>query len=585
MNKQIKYDFAGWVTKNDIKCADGVTIKHDAFKENHGKRVPLVWNHDYQSPNNVLGYMELENHPTKGVYGYGYLNGTEEAKNAKELICHGDINSMSIGARKIKRSGSDVIHGNIYEVSLVLAGANPGAKIDSVITHAEDGDSESAIIHNGLPIVSADAMIDIEEIFTQAEEQTFGDVIDTMTPEQQEAVYGLIGLIVDNMNEPDDQNDEEKGDDTVKQNVFNNLHKDDPRTESLEVLRHSYVEALEEAARTNTSFKKVLATKITKDDLLKHGINSIEMLFPDAYASTNGNVPILYKDPNTQYEKILGQMTKSPFSRIKTMVADLTEAEARAKGYIKGTMKKEEYFSLIKRVTTPTTVYKKQKLDRDDIIDITDFDVTNFMRGEIQMMLKEEIVRAALISDGRDVADPDKISETNIRPIITDHEFFTIQKTYTNAADFVDKFLLAMAEYRGTGMPSLYIDPALLTAIKLLKGTDNRYLFGDIPSTAAIAARLDVADIIPTSFMSGKGAVVVNLADYTLGATRGGQITNFDDFDIDYNQYKYLAETRLCGALTMPKSAIYFNTAVITGADATKGGVTFGEREADKLEP
>ena len=567
-----KYDFAGWVTKNDIRCSDGVTIKHDAFKGNHGSRVPLVWNHDYNSPTNVLGHVELENH-SKGVYGYGFFNETDEAKNAKEQIRHGDITSMSIGARKIKRQGSDVVHGSIYEVSLVLAGANPGAVIDTVVTHSEDGDIESGIIYPGTLLHSADDIIENQEEEMDNEERTIGDVIDTMNDEQREAVEALLGAIVE------DLDDEEGEEEEVKQNVFNKTAVNENET-----LKHSMNQALITAQKSGvSSLKKFLAE--TEDETLKHGINSIEMLFPDAYNSANGNEPIVYRDPNTQYAKILGKTAKSPFAKVRTLVADLTEEEARAKGYIKGNMKKEEFFSLIKRVTDPTTIYKKQKIDRDDIIDITDFNVVSFMQKEMRFMLEEELARAILVGDGRDVAAEDKINETRIRPIITDHEFFTIQKTYTSAADFLEKVLLAMADYRGSGIPDMYIDPALLTQIKLLKGTDNRFLFGDIPSTAAVAARMDLGEIIPTSFMSGKGAVIVNLADYRIGAAKGGQITNFDDFDIDYNQYKYLIETRLSGALTMPKSAIYMNTAVITGANDTKGGVSFGQRQADKTAP
>lgn len=567
-----KYDFAGWVTKNNIRCSDGVTIKHDAFKGNHGSRVPLVWNHNYNSPTNVLGHVELKNY-SKGVYGYGFFNETDEAKNAKEQIRHGDITSMSIGARKIKRQGSDVVHGSIYEVSLVLAGANPGAVIDTVVTHSEDGDIESGIIYPGTLLHSADDIIENQEEEMDNEERTIGDVIDTMNDEQREAVEALLGAIVE------DLDDEEGEEEEVKQNVFNKTAVNENET-----LKHSMNQALITAQKSGvSSLKKFLAE--AEDETLKHGINSIEMLFPDAYNSANGNEPIVYRDPNTQYAKILGKTAKSPFAKVRTLVADLTEEEARAKGYIKGSMKKEEFFSLIKRVTDPTTIYKKQKIDRDDIIDITDFNVVSFMQKEMRFMLEEELARAILVGDGRDVAAEDKINETRIRPIITDHEFFTIQKTYTSAADFLEKVLLAMADYRGSGIPDMYIDPALLTQIKLLKGTDNRFLFGDIPSTAAVAARMDLGEIIPTSFMSGKGAVIVNLADYRIGAAKGGQITNFDDFDIDYNQYKYLIETRLSGALTMPKSAIYMNTAVITGANDTKGGVSFGQRQADKTAP
>ncbi len=584
-----QYDFAGWVTKNDIECADGVTIRHDAFKGNDGDKVPLVWNHNYDLPNNILGHMILK-HMDTGIYGFGYFNDTEEGQSAKMLVKHGDISSMSMGARNIKRSGTNVIHGNIYEVSLVLAAANPGAMIESVMQHSENGEEEG-IIYTGTLIHSSDDILEhedkgaIEEM--DAEEKTIGEIIDSMTEEQQEAVYALVGMVMDDAdedegNEHDDEIEEEEEDETMKQNVFGG--KQGGNNE--EVLKHSINDVLAFAQSNKvSSLKDVLAE--TTEDTLKHGINSIEMLFPDAAKSTNGNVPILYKDSNTAALRILNAVNKSPFSKVKTVIADLTEEEARAKGYVKGNMKKEEYFSLVKRVTTPTTIYKKQKLDRDDVIDITDFDVVAFMNVEMQAMLKEEIARALLVGDGRDFSAEDKVNEQHIRPVIGDHEFFTIQKAYATADKFIEAVIKAMSEYRGSGLPDMYIDPTELADIKLLKAQDGRFLFGDIPSNEAIATRLGLREIIPTTFMTGKGAVIVNLADYTLGATKGGEITNFDDFDIDFNQYKYLIETRLSGALTVPKSAIHLTkgNSAATGADDSTGGVTKGQRQSDKVPP
>lgn len=573
------YDFAGWVTKNDIRCSDGVTIKHDAFKQNDGQKVPLVWNHDYKSPNNVLGHVLLQN-AEQGVYGYGYFNDSPDAVSAKEMVRHGDISSMSIGARKIKRSGNDVIHGLIYEVSLVMAAANPGATIETVMTHSDDGEEEHSIITTGTLIHSSDDVLEHKEEekkVAEKDERTLGDIIDTMNDEQKEAVYALVGMAA----EGDDQ--EDKGaDEEVKQNVFQGKE-----TNQNDILKHGANEALQYAMQNKLSLKDTLAAYEVKgdnDEVLTHGINSIEMLFPEAAQSSNGNVPILYKDPNTAYKEILNGTTKSPFSRIKTLVADITEEEARAKGYIKGNMKKEEFFSLIKRTTEPTTVYKKQKLDRDDIIDITDFDVVSFMNSEMRIMLEEEIARAILVGDGREIDSEDKINESRIRPIISDNDFFTIKKTYANAAAFEESIITAMSEYRGSGMPTMYIDPTVLSAIKLLKGEDGRYLSGSVPTDSELASRWGLSKIVPTTFMVGKGALVVNLRDYTVGATKGGQITNFDDFDIDFNQYKYLQETRLCGCLTLPKSAIHFNpTNAGTGADNTKAGLTYGQRQADKV--
>lgn len=580
-----KYDFAGWVTKNDIKCSDGVVIKQGAFKDNDGAKVPLIWNHGYNSPNNVLGHVILA-HKDQGVYGYGYFNDTPEGQNAKKMVNHGDITNMSIGARKIKRTGTDVVHGNIYEVSLVMAGANPGATIETTMAHSEDGTEEAIItlntlIHSGEDVLDDDKIEDDEEITHS--EKTLGSVIGTMNAEQKEAVYSLLGIIADakagveeeEITQSDDKGDEE----TMKHNVFDKDKKDQTET-----LKHGFNEAVSQAIAGKGSLKDALAAYKTPDgETLQHGINSIEMLFPEAYNTTNGNVPLIYKDPNTAYKEILNGVTKSPFSRVRTLVADLTEDEARAKGYIKGNMKKEEFFSLIKRVTTPTTVYKKQKLDRDDIIDITDFDVVSFMNMEMRMMLEEELARAVLVGDGRDVSAEDKINEQHIRPIITDNDFFTIKKAYAAVDKFEETIITAMSEYRGSGLPTMYIDPTLLAGIKLLKGTDGRYLTGNIPTDAELAARYGLRGIVPTTFMVGKGALVVNLSDYNLGATKGGQITNFDDFDIDFNQYKYLIETRLSGALTMPKSAIHLApTTAGTGADNAKAGMTYGKREADK---
>lgn len=579
-----KYDFAGWVTKNDIKCADGVTIKHDAFKGNDGHKVPLVWNHDYNSPSNVLGHVELKNE-SLGVYGFGYFNDTPEAQSAKESVRHGDISSMSIGARKIKRSGSNVTHGKIYEVSLVLSGANPGAMIESVINHSDDGDEENGIVYTGTLIHTPEDIINHkggeEQVSeTKTEDLTIGEVINGMTDQQQQAVYALVGMAMEGEEEVEHK-DEEGDDDTLKHNVFNQSGTGNEK----EVLKHSINEVIKHAVDGKVSSLKEAfenAGAAEGGETLQHGINSIEMLFPEAAHTTNGNVPILYKDPNTAYKEILNAVTKSPFAKVRTLVADLTEEEARAKGYITGNFKKEEFFSLIKRETGPTTIYKKQKLDRDDIVDIIDFDVVSFMNMEMRMMLEEELARAILVGDGREVDDEDKINESNIRPVITDHEFFTIQKQYADAAGFMETVIKAMAEYRGSGLPNMYIDPTLLADVKLLKGTDGRFLFGDIPSDAAIATRLGIGKIVPTTFMVGHGAVIVNLGDYRLGAAKGGEITNFDDFDIDFNQYKYLIETRLSGSLIMPKSAIHLSKDVVAGADDTKGGMTFGKRQADK---
>lgn len=582
-----KYDFAGWVTKNDIKCSDGVTIKHDAFRDNDGQKVPLVWNHDYNSPNNVLGHVILQNQD-KGVYGFGYFNDTDEAKNAKELVRHGDIASMSIGARKIKRSGSNVIHGKIYEVSLVMSGANPGAMIETVVNHSEDGDEEQGVIYTGNLIHSSDDILEHKEEEKKeekggkeemADDKTIGDIVETMNDEQKEALYALVGMIASG----GEEQEEDKGDDeTVKQNVFNGgavENKD-------EVLKHSLQEALDFARKNETSLKDVLQHMAEEDETLQHGINSIEMLFPEA-VQVGGNEPQFIRNEHTAYQKILSGVRKSPFAKVKTLWADVTEEEARAKGYIKGNMKREEFFSLIKRETAPTTIYKKQKIDRDDLVDITDFDVVSFMNREMRFMLEEEIARAILIGDGRDVSDEDKIDETKIRPIIKDHDFFVVRKTYTDAEDVIETVLKAKPEYRGSGSPTAFIDPALLVEIKLLKGDDGRYLQGHILSDTEVAAALGVKEVVESVWMEGLGILIVNLNDYQVGSSKGGQITNFDDFDIDFNQYKYLTETRLSGSLLKPKSAMHFTLAdnAVTGMNATAAQLTYGMRQADKVDP
>ena len=584
------YDFAGWVTKNDIVCADGVVIKHDAFKHNDGEKVPLVWNHDYNNPTNVLGHIILHN-MDQGVYGYGFFNTTQEAMNAKEMVKHGDISSMSIGARRIKRNGNDVVHGKIYEVSLVLSGANPGAMIETVVKHSDDGEQESeeGIIYTGNLIHSADDIITHEESEgdtkvakeeTKATEETIGDVVDTMTDKQKEALYALIGMAVEGTDAEESENTKE--DEKVKHNVFNN----ETQGNQEEVLVHSLNHALEFAKENQITLKEAMSYMVENDegDTLQHGINSIEMLFPEAQ-QIGGNEPQLIRNQHTAYQEILNGVKKSPFARVKSLWADLTEDEARAKGYIKGNMKKEEFFSLIKRETYPTTVYKKQKLDRDDIVDITDFNVVNFLNKEMRFMLEEEIARAILVGDGREVGDDDKINEDRIIPIIKDNEFFTVRKTYTDVTDLPEVVLKAKKEYRGSGSPAMYMDPALLIDLKLRKKDNGEYLFGKVLSDAEIAAELGVSKIVETTWMEGKGAILVNLNDYQVGTNKGGQITNFDDFDIDFNQYKYLTETRLSGALVQPKSAFHFapTGGHETGLTDEEARLTFGERMADRL--
>lgn len=554
------YDFAGWVTKNDTLCSDGVVIKHDAFAGNDKGKVPLVWEHVHSDPTNVLGYVMLHN-ADKGVYGYGYFNDTDEAAHAKTLLEHGDISSMSIAANKIQKQGQDVVHGRIFEVSLVLAGANPGAMIEDVVTHGDSGDGSEAVIYTGNLLHSADDIIedkkeekevnDEDNKNTEQEQEdgkTVEEVLKTLTPEQETAVAALLGAV---SGEDEDEDEDTEGEE-VKHNVFESAK------EEQEILTHSQQAELIADAKSLGSLKEAY---------LEHSITNIETLFPDYQALQSE--PVIYRDTNTNAEAIVNGTTKSPFSRVKTLYADFTEDEARARGYIKGREKLEQVYTIMHRTTDPQTVYKKQKLDRDDVIDIKDMDIVAFTNKEMRFMLNEEIARAILVGDGRAASDASKIQETHIRPIITDDDMYTIKKTFSSAADLIEVVINALAEYRGSGKPTMYIDPVLLAQFRLLKAADGRYLFGDVPSVESMAARLGVAAIVDTTFMAGKGAVLVNLRDYTVGATKGGEVTTFDDFDIDFNQYKYLIETRLSGALTMPKSAIYLTQSATTGGAST----------------
>ena len=550
-----EYDFAGWVTKNDIVCSDGVIIKQNAFKDDHEQKVPLVWNHQSNDPTQILGHVILHNQD-KGIYGYGYFNDTENAKAAKSSLEHGDYNGMSIHARKIKREGPNVVHGRIYEVSLVLAGANPGAVIDHIVRHSDD-DTEEAVIYNGLLIHASDDIITHAEE-TESEgstsnmEKTVGDVLNTLNEEQQEVLDFMIDAAVGAALEDNDEDNNTEGDDKVKHNIFAG-----EQDNSLEY-KNGVNELLHSAITSEAG---------TLKDVIKHaegeyGIRNIEVLFPEATALTR--TPEFYKDEATNYQQILSAISKSPFQKVKTWWADLTEEDARARGYIKGNQKLDQIFEIVQRETSPQTIYKRQKLDRDDIIDVEDFDVVAYIQSEMRMMLEEEIARAVLVGDGRSVSSPDKIREDKIRPIIKEHDLFTIKKTITSDKDFFEDVINAMVEYRGSGSPTMYIDPFIVGRLKLLKGTDGRYLTGQPMTEAQIATLIGVKAIVPTTFMLGKGALIVNLKDYTIGAAKGGQITNFDDFDIDFNQYKYLIETRLSGALTKLKSAVWLEETAST---------------------
>lgn len=553
-----KYDFSGWATRNNIKCSDGRTIRKNAFKDNDGQTVPLVWNHSHNDPANVLGHALLENRD-QGVYAYCTFNNSELGQTAKELVEHGDVTSLSIYANKLQQNGGDVIHGAIREVSLVLAGANPGAYIDSVMIHGEESDEE-AVIFTGenISLSHAENKLQpeekLEEEKTMANEKTLQDVFDELTEEQKNVVYALIGQALEDAG----VNGEDKGDDEMKQNVFDN-----DEMNSGNVLSHSdMMDIISDAKRYGSM----------KDSFLAHtqnyGIENVDFLFPDP--ETLDVPPTFIQRDMTWVQKVMSGVHHTPFSRIKSLFADITADEARAKGYIKGKMKKEEVFTLLKRTTTPTTIYKKQKMDRDDVVDITDFDVIAWLKKEMRLMLDEEIARAILVGDGRLSSSDDKINETNIRPILTDEDLYTVKANITVAANatgsekakaFIDEVIRSRKEYKGSGNPTLFTTEDMVTECLLLEDSMGHKLY---KSEAELATTLRVKEIVTVEVMEGVqdknshdvAGIVVNLADYNVGADKGGAVNMFDDFDIDYNQQKYLIETRCSGALIKPYSAI-----------------------------
>ena len=589
------YDFGGWATKNDIKCSDGRVIRKDAFKHCDGMVVPLVWNHNHNDPSNVIGSALLRNKPD-GVYSYCSFNNTEKARDAKECVRHGDIVSLSIYANKLKQDGADVIHGMIREVSLVLAGANPGAVIDSCMVHGEESDEE-AVIFTGEDLElshaeteekkeekkdekktvnkeeSADEVpvddekneppveeITIEEVkeevpakMADTKEKTVGEVFDSLTEEQKTVVYALIGMALEE-NEKDGEEEPE-----MKHNLFDQNDERDDVT----VLSHSDMEAIFSDAKRGGSLK---------DAAIAHGVEDIEWLFPDDRMINNA--PIAIKREDDWVTKVMNGVHHTPFSRIKSVFADLTEADARAKGYIKGNFKKEEVFGLLKRTTTPTTVYKKQKLDRDDIVDITDFDIVAWLKVEMRGMLNEELARAYLVGDGRNNSSDEWINDACIRPIWTDNDLFTIKKAVNISADATDDekakaamraAIKARKEYKGSGNPTAFISEDILTDMLLMEDNVGRVIYDSVDK---LATYLRVKEIVSVpvfdnlSRVDDKGftrqlaMIIVNLNDYNVGADKGGAVNLFDDFDIDYNQQKYLIETRCSGALVRPFSAI-----------------------------
>lgn len=595
MNKD--YDFGGWATRNNIKCSDGRTILKDAFKQNDGQKVPLVWNHQHDDPNEVLGHAVLENRE-EGVYAYCKFNDTESGQTAKSLVANGDVDKLSIYANKLKTHMNNVMHGCIREVSLVLAGANPGAFIDTVISHGEGAESEEeGVIYTdehiemlqhsdeddenknekGETNMEEDKKKELEDkkeekdekdLEHNDEEKTIQDIFNTLNEEQKQAVYAIVGQALEEGDEPNDEGSEEdqknndEGEEKMKHNVFDNDNND-------EVLQHSEIlgSALADAKRYGS----------LKESVIEHAainnITDIGKLFPDATALNKE--PIMIEKDQTWVGKVMNAVKHTPFSRVKVTMGKMTEPQARAKGYIKGNKKVNIQMAALNRVVTPTTVYIKNEIDRDDVIDITDFDVVAWQKREMRKELDKELALAALLGDGRDVSDNDKINEQNIIPIVKDVDTFTIKYTITEGKDYKqtgnsssnnDSFtkgivraaLRSRKEYKGSGQPTFFTTEDYLTDMLLIEDQNGRRIYESI---AALALALRVKEIVTVPEMEQEAyadivGVIVNMADYTMGADKGGSVNMFDDFDIDYNQMKYLMETRCSGALAVPYSAI-----------------------------
>jgi hypothetical protein len=598
----VEPDFSGWASKYGLRCTDGRTIEQGAFEHQDKQRIPLVWQHGHASPENVLGHVVIE-HKDEGPYCYGFFNQTTQGQNAKTLVEHEDVSALSIFANSLIEKAKRVSHGVIREVSLVLAGANPGALIDNISVAHADGEVEihvdEAIIYTGLELDSPDEKSETpdaepgaahdattdetkseEESSTGGDEPTIEDVFNTMSPEQKEVVHYMVGAAIESTATPDGENNsdetdassseeevvthEEKEDNTMGRNVFeqNNGSGSEPK----HVLSHDAMQGIAADAVKRGSLKEAV-----EDYAFKHGIEDIDVLFPDARNVTN--TPDFDSRRVEWVAEVLDKVRKSPFSRIKSIVADITHEEARARGYVKGTLKKEEFFGLVRRVTTPSTIYKKQKLDRDDILDITDFDVVLWLKGEMRLMLEEEIARAILIGDGRAVDNEDKVKDpagsnegAGIRSILHDDDLYAatvwvdvdgdLKKT-----DVVDEILSSMQFYKGSGVPTFYTTLPVMTQMLLARDDMGRRFYR---TASELASELGVDKIVavePMEEETGLVGIVVNLQDYTVGADRGGETSMFDDFDIDYNQYKYLLETRSSGALTKIRSAIIIRQA------------------------
>ena len=575
MGKKV-YDFSGWATRCNVKCSDGRTIMKDAFVDNDKTTVPLVWQHNHTDADNVLGHALLENR-AEGVYAYCSLNNTPEGQRAKELVKHGDICSLSIYANQLKQTGGNVIHGLIREVSLVLAGANPGARIMDVnIAHGDNADGDAYIFNasetldigtevediehsdnnkegENMPNKEEQKEIKVEHADEGNDEETIQDVFDTLSEKQKKVVYAMIGMALEDKENGNAQEDKE-----VKHNAFDASNEADNQTE----LMHSEVlAAIEDAKKTGSM----------KEAFISHGITNVENLFPEVQAVNK--TPELIARDTSWVSVVMGGVKHSPFSRVKSTAANITADEARARGYIKGKQKISEVITALKRTTLPTTVYKLQKMDRDDVIDITDFDVIAWLKQEMRGMLDEELARAFLIGDGRDGSDDSKINEQNIRPILGDNATYTVARTLTRtsgetnsdfAKDFIKDVIKSRKEYKGSGNPILFTTEDLLTEMLLIEDKIGHRIY---KTEAELATALRVSKIVTVPVFEGHKrevggnnyalmGILVNLADYNVGADKGGAVTMFDDFDIDYNAQKYLIETRCSGALTVPFSAV-----------------------------
>lgn len=603
------YDFSGWATKNDLKCADGRVIKRGAFSGCDGLIVPLVWNHFRSDPKNVLGHALLKN-MEDGVYTYGVFNNTESGAIAKELVLHGDIQSLSIWANQLEQDGSDVLHGVIREVSLVIAGANPGARIECVLEHGGE-DFDEAIICTGEPVQTNSKETDSADVDLRSspekeddavhadedKEATIGEVLETFTEQQRKALLVLIDKTIEHCTDGlDVKQDADKDEDESKTNTKNK--KDEGGTD----MKHNIFDKETATGEQNMEHSAELQAVIAdgkrygsmRESALAHGITNIDYLFPDAKNVTP--TPGFISRDMGWVSTVMSSVHRSPFSRIKSIFADITEDEARAKGYTKGKQKKDEVFSLLKRATTPATIYKKQKLDRDDVIDITDFDVVSWIKKEMRTMLDEEIARAILTGDGRLSSSDDKISEDHIRPIYSDDSLYSIKAVMDvvgnsgaeptaseKSKSFIRAAIKARKEYRGSGSPTMFTTEDVLTDCLLMEDKNGRIIYDSVQKLASV---LRVKEIVTVPVMENVSrtdtdtytlmAIIVNLADYMVGADKGGAVNMFSDFDIDFNAQKYLIETRCSGALVVPKSAIVIEYRTAAGVQGDDSGEEMG---------